>query len=185
MNVSYNQNEIKEKKEAPQNNEYQYQKGHRIGSRYMYQFYRFYDEETPALYEKEFGAPFPNQLVQELQPGDAVYVDLNGDGSITADDMSYSNGFTDDPEYTIGINLGFQWKNLGFNTQWTGAWNVTRLLADNFRKPFYSNSTRDEGGLLKYIYDHSWTADSPSQKAEYPRPSWANRFRMDEKNRAE
>ena len=174
VNVSYNQNEIKEKKEAPQNNEYQYQKGHRIGSRYMYQFYRFYDEETPALYEKEFGAPFPNQLVQELQPGDAVYVDLNGDGSITADDMSYSNGFTDDPEYTIGINLGFQWKNLGFNTQWTGAWNVTRLLADNFRKPFYSNSTRDEGGLLKYIYDHSWTADSPSQKAEYPRPSWAN-----------
>ena len=42
INLSYNQNEILEKKEAPQNNLYQYQKGHRIGSRSQYVFWRFY-----------------------------------------------------------------------------------------------------------------------------------------------
>lgn len=65
-NLSYNQNKIIEKREAPQLNDYQYQKGHRIGSRLMYQFYRFYDADTPALYEQEFGEPFPQQLVQAV-----------------------------------------------------------------------------------------------------------------------
>lgn len=174
INLSYNQNEVLERKEAPQLNDYQYMKGHRIGSRLMYQFYRFYDDATPALYEKEFGEPFPEQLVQDLKHGDAVYVGLNHDGIIDKNDMSYSNGHTDDPEYTIGLNAGFTWKNFSLNMQWTGAWNVTRLLEGSFRYPFYSASTKEQGGLLKYIYDHSWTAEDPSQSAEYPRVTMAN-----------
>lgn len=61
------------------------------------------------MYEQTFNRPYPAQL-QVLQNGDAVYLDLNGDRKIDANDMSYDYGFTDDPEYMVGINFGFSWK---------------------------------------------------------------------------
>lgn len=128
LNLSYNQNEIIERKETPQNYEWLYQKGHRIGSRKMYQFFRFYDDATPELYQKTFGSAYPTALGGvTLRPGDAVFVDLNKDGVITTEDMTYAKGFTDDPEYLAGINMGFSWKNFDVSMQWTGAWNVSRM----------------------------------------------------------
>ncbi|MFV0586932.1 SusC/RagA family TonB-linked outer membrane protein [Bacteroides reticulotermitis] len=173
VNLSYNQNEIIEKKEAPQSNAYLYQKGHRIGARSQYVFWRFYDETTPALYEQTFNRPFPDHKVV-LQNGDAVYLDLNGDREIDGNDASYDYGYTDDPEYMIGINLGFSWKNLEVSSQWTGAWNVSRMISDVFRQPFYSAADSKQGGLLSYHLDHTWTPENPSQSAEYPRATWQN-----------
>lgn len=173
LNLSYNQNEIIERKEAPQNDAYQYQKGHRIGARSQYVFWRFYDEETPALYEKTFNRPYPTQL-SVLENGDAVYVDLNGDRKIDTNDASRDYGYTDDPEYMIGFNLGFSWKNLEVNTQWAGAWNVSRMISDVFRQPFVAGNTSSQGGLLSYHLNHTWTPENPSQDAEYPRATWAN-----------
>ena len=60
------------------------------------------------------------------------------------------------------------------NAQFTGAWNVSRSISDVFRQPFYSSSSTTEGGLLQYHVDNTWTADNPSQDAEYPRATWAN-----------
>lgn len=173
MNLSYNQNKIIERKEAPQDNDYQYTKGHRIGSRSQYVFWRYYDESTPELYEKTFNRPFPSHSVV-LQNGDAVFVDLNGDRKIDANDMGYDYGFTDDPEYMIGFNIGFNWKNLEVNTQWTGAWNVSRMISDVFRQPFVSSAGNNAGGLLAYHIDHTWTPENPSQSAEYPRATQEN-----------
>lgn len=50
-NLSYNQNEIVEKKEAPQEYTYQYVKGHRIGSRKMLKFWKFYYEGAEVDYK--------------------------------------------------------------------------------------------------------------------------------------
>lgn len=173
VNLSYNQNEIVERKESPQNNLYQYQKGHRIGARSQYVFWRFYDENTPALYEETFHRPFPTHPVA-LQNGDAVYVDLDGNRAIDANDSSRDYGFTDDPEYMVGFNFGFTWKKLEVSAQWAGAWNVSRMISDVFRQPFYSSANPQQGGLLAYHLDHTWTADNPSQDSEYPRATWAN-----------
>ena len=173
VNLSYNQNEIIEKKEAPLNNDYQYEKGHRLGSRLMYKFFRFYDEETPRLYEETYGKPFPEQRV-ELQNGDAVFVDLDGDGKITDSDMTRELGFTDDPEYLMGLNAGFSWKDLEFNMQWTGAWNVSRMISDVFRTPFLSRTSLSNGGLLAYHLDNTWNPSNPGQDYEYPRATWNN-----------
>ena len=175
VNLSYNQNEIIERKEAPQDNDYQYMKGHRIGARNQYVFWHFYDEGTPELYEKTFNRPFPDHKTsQGLQNGDAVYLDLNGDRVIDPNDASYDYGHTDDPEYMIGVNLGFSWKNFEVNTQWTGAWNVSRMISDVFRQPFYSSTDPKSGGLLSYHLAHTWTAENPSQSSEYPRATWEN-----------
>ncbi len=173
-NLSYNQNEIIDMREAPQQYDYQYQKGNRIDTRQMYKFYGFYSAETVERYKQEYGvSEMPvNTLVKEIKDGDAVYVDLNGDGKIDANDQAYGMGYTDDPEYTLGINLGFSWKKLSFNMQWTGAFNVSRMLDGNFRYPFYSNTSKNQGGLLKYIYENSWTPQN--QNAEYPRVTQLN-----------
>ena len=174
FNISYNQNEIVEKYEAPQAYEYMYARGNRIGSRMLYKFWKFYYDGAEADYEKEFGSKFPTQLVGNLEPGDAVFVDLNQDGKIDGNDMFRGNMYTDDPEYIAGLTIGFQYKAWSFNTQMTAAWNVSRVISDVFRRPFQAASTNTDGGLLKYHLDHTWTVDNPSQDAEYPRATWLN-----------
>lgn len=169
VNLSHNQNEIKEMKEAPLNNDYQYQKGHRAGSRSQYQFFRFYDSETPALYEKTFGQPFPKQLI-DLKDGDAVYVDLDGNGIIDPNDKTRALGYTDDPAYLAGLNFGVGFKKWEFSMQWTGAWDVSRVISDIFRQPFYSRES-EYGGLLTYNVEHTWNPENPGQDYEFPRLS--------------
>lgn len=171
VNLSYNQNKVIEKKELPQEQAYKMQKGHRIGARSLLKFFEYYDPNTTAAHYKEvYDADLPAQLVSDLRPGDCVYVDLNHDGKIDSEDYSYEVGkYTNDPEWTIGINLGFSYKNFSLNTQWTGAWNVSRLLEGIYRYPFYTSNTFTQGGLLKYIVDNSWHEDNPSQSAKYPR----------------
>lgn len=176
LNLSYNQNEIIEMKEEPQKNAYMFAKGHRIGARSMYKFWKYYEgEQTKAEYEQTFGTPFPKQLISNLQPGDCVYVDLDGDGKIDPNDMTRDNGYTDDPEYMAGLTLGFNYKRLTFNMQLTGAWNVSRYITDVFRQPFYCSSNTTQGGLLSYHVNNTRTPGVyESQDALYPRATWAN-----------
>lgn len=176
LNLSYNQNEIIEMKEEPQKNDYMLAKGHRIGARSMYKFWKYYEgEQTKAEYEQTFGTPFPQQRITNLQPGDCVYVDLDGDGKIDPNDMTRDNGYTDDPEYMAGLTLGFNYKRLTFNMQLTGAWNVSRYITDVFRQPFYCSSNTTQGGLLSYHVNNTWTPGVyESQDALYPRATWAN-----------
>lgn len=172
-NLSYNQNKVVDRKEAPTKNAYQSSKGHRLGSRLLYQFYGFYNDNTAADYKRDFGTDLPTQIAGDnLKKGDAVYVDLDKDGKIDANDMSRELGFTDDPEYMAGLNLGFTWKDLTVTTQWTAAWNVSRLIEDVFRQPFVSASSTTQGGLLQYLVDHTWSEDNTD--ARYPRATWAN-----------
>lgn len=176
LNLSYNQNEIIEMRETPQKNDYMLAKGHRIGARSMYKFWKYYEgEQTKAEYQQTFGKPFPTQLVANLQPGDCVYVDLDEDGKIDQNDMTRDNGYTDDPEYMAGLNLGFNYKRITFNAQLTGAWNVTRYITDVFRQPFFCSSNTTQGGLLSYHVNNTWTPGvNESQSALYPRATWAN-----------
>ena len=173
LNLSHNQNKIIERKEAPLNNDYQYQKGHRIGARSQYQFFRFYDSDTPRLYQETFGKPFPTQLTN-LKDGDAVFVDLDGNGYIDENDKTRELGFTDDPMYVLGLNGGFSWKNWDFNMQWTGAFGVTRMIGESFRMPFRSRTDYTTGGLLVYHVANTWDPKNPSQDAKYPRATWTN-----------
>ena len=178
VNLSYNQNEIIEMKETPvpDNHEYMMQKGHRIGARQMYQFWKYYEgKQTEEEYASTFGTPFPTQLVANIQPGDCVYVDLDGNGKIDGNDCTRELGYTDDPQYMAGATLGFTWKRLTFNTQLTGAWNVSRYITDVFRQPFFCSSNTTQGGLLQYHVGETWTPGSyESQDALYPRATWSN-----------
>ena len=174
VNLSHNQNEIIEDRQAPQQNDFMYTAGRRIGSRLQFKFWKFYYDGAEADYEKEFGSPFPTPLVDKLYPGDPVFVDLDKDGAITNNDMSRDYGYTDDPQYIAGLNLAAYYKNFSLSAQFTGAWAVSRVLGDVFRRPFQNRSTVLDGGLLTYHLENTWTAENPSQDAEYPRATWDN-----------
>ena len=173
FNLSYNDNEIKQDGQAPQEFAYQRTVGHRIGSRSQLQFWGYYDETAPERYRQEYGVELPEQLKanKDLNPGDPIYVDLNGDGKIDSNDFTYDLGKTDDPRYIAGLNLGLEWKGISFNAQFTGAWDVTRSIAGAFRIPFDNPAGDGKGGLLKTHISNSWSPENPN--AEYPRPTLA------------
>jgi len=173
LNVSHNQNEIIEDRQAPQENDYMYTAGRRIGSRLQFKFWKYYYEGAEADYEKEFGSPYPTQL-ETLKPGDPIFVDLDKNGLIDANDQSRDYGYTDDPQYIAGLNLALYYKQFSFSAQLTGAWAVSRVLGDVFRRPFQNRSTVLDGGLLQYHLDNTWTVDNPDPNAEYPRATWDN-----------
>lgn len=176
FNLSYNDNKIIRDGQAPQSYPYMTTANHRIGSRLQYKFWRFYDSTAAAAYQEEFGAPLPEQIKpnSELNDGDPLYVDLNGDGKIDGNDQSRELGKTDDPRFIAGLNLGVRWKGLTFTAQFTGAWEVSRSIGGAFRMPFWNAAEDGKGGLLLTHYQDSWTPENPD--ATYPRPtiSYAN-----------
>ncbi|MDE6632911.1 MAG: TonB-dependent receptor, partial [Muribaculaceae bacterium] len=99
FNLSYNDNKIILDGQAPQSEEYMKTAGHRIGARSQMLFFGYYEgpetaEKYAAAYPEQFiaydedGNPYdlphvlPAQLKdnKKLNPGDPIYVDLNGDG---------------------------------------------------------------------------------------------------------
>lgn len=170
FNISFARNKIVFMNEVEQNEPWMYQTGRRINSRSMYKFWGFYDETADLRYQEEFGIPISDHGIT-LQPGDAVYVDLNKDGKLDGNDTTRDIGFTDLPEYTAGLNLGFSWKNFDFSMQWTGAWNVDRMLSE-FRQPLGDTQNK---GLLLYQYENTWRSSEDSYTAKFPRITATNR----------
>ena len=170
FNISFARNKIVFMNEVEQNEPWMYQTGRRINSRSMYKFWGFYDETADLRYQEEFGIPISDHGIT-LQPGDAVYVDLNKDGKLDGNDATRDIGFTDLPEYTAGLNLGFSWKNFDCSMQWTGAWNVDRMLSE-FRQPLGDTQNK---GLLLYQYENTWRSSEDSYTAKFPRITATNR----------
>ena len=71
-------------------------------------------------------------------PGDLKYADLNGDGIINTDDRS-PFGYSTIPEYTFGIDLGFNYRGFSISALLQGAENVSSdaLFFSNARNQYY------------------------------------------------
>ncbi|HIZ31966.1 MAG TPA: TonB-dependent receptor [Candidatus Bacteroides merdigallinarum] len=83
-------------------------------------------------------------VLPNAQPGDMIWDDYNGDGSITLDGDRHEIG-DPNPDVTLGLSLGFSWKGLDFNVTGAGAFGHqimqcyrTSLLANQ-----YTNYTTD------------------------------------------
>jgi TonB-linked SusC/RagA family outer membrane protein len=146
-NVSYSVNKIIFQDEIPQTQPYLYRTGNPVGQPFGYIFDRFY-----GVNEQPSDAPNHNYI---LKPGDMVYKDLDGDGVITLDDQK-AIGFPNYPQYILGLNAGFEYKNFDFNMSWVGATNTSRMLAETLRTPFVGT----ERGLMQHMADDSWTPET-------------------------
>lgn len=168
-NLSFARNKIIEKGEVKPNEDYMWETGRPVGSNIVREFWGFYDETANERYKEQYGQDIAEHA-GGLEPGDVVYVDLNKDGIIDSDDVTKA-GYTNNPEYVAGVNLGFSWKNLDFSMQWTGAWNTSRLLQETFREPMGDTNGK---GLLLYQYDQRWTPETAST-AKLPRATLAHK----------
>ena len=130
------------------------------------------DKADIPIHWKE-GLPKP---AANVAPGDIKYKDMNNDGSIDANDMSYRNGlYPNNPQIVYGFGLNIDYKGFFAGIFFQGVAKAsTNLLAktSNFI-PFYngvdSSSARAEAM-------NRWTAADPfNQNVMYPR-THANRF---------
>ena len=168
-NFAFARNQIIEMLEVPPMYEYLSRTGLPVGQRFGYDLFEFYEPgATEERYFAKYGVEMPDQ-VTAIKPGDCVYVDLNGDNVIDANDQK-PLGYTDNPEITYSVNFNFQWKGLDFTMLWIGADHVSRQLNGYFRDQFGSTNT---SALTQYVADNSWTEDNTD--ALLPRISFTNR----------
>ena len=167
-NFSFARNKVIEMLEVEPMYEYLKHTGLPVGQPFGYDLFEFYQPGTEERYKQAYGVDMPDQNI-DLKYGDCVYVDLNGDGVIDANDQK-PIGYTSTPEITYSLNLSFNWKNLDFSMLWTGADNVSRSLNGYFRDQFGSTNT---SALTQWVADNSWTEDNTA--AILPRISFTNR----------
>ena len=167
-NFSFVRNKVIEMLEVEPMFDYLKRTGLPVGQRFGYDLFEFYQPGTEDRYRAAYGTDMPDQNL-DLKYGDAVYVDLNGDGIIDQNDQK-PLGYTDDPEITYSLNTSFHWKGLDFSMLWTGADHVSRALNGYFRDQFGSTNT---SALTQWVADNSWTEDNPD--AVLPRISFTNR----------
>jgi TonB-linked SusC/RagA family outer membrane protein len=94
-------------------------------------------------------------LLASAQLGDTKIMDLNGDGTISANDQARSN-LTTTPEYTFGLSFDCQYKNFDFTMFWQGAANVEHY---DYRFMRIGRNNR-ENGFTARAKDR-WTVDNP------------------------
>ena len=164
-NLTHARSKIIEQDEVKQNYDYLYRTGHPIGQPFAYQFWGFYDDTAEERYRSEFGQDIATHFTS-LQNGDCVYIDTNGDGVINSDDQ-VATGFTNRPEYTGGLTVGFTYSNFSFSMMWNYSWNVSRQLGDIFSRPMGATNT---SAILQAHYDNRWT-EATASTAKYPRAS--------------
>ena len=177
-NFAFARNKVIEMLEVKPMYDYLSRTGLPVGQRFGYDLFEFYQPGTEERYEAKYGVAMPDQNLENLKYGDAIYVDLNDDGIIDQNDQK-PLGYTDNPEITYSVNFNFQWKGLDFTMLWIGADHVSRSLNGYFRAQFGSTNT---SALTQWVADNSWTEDNPD--AILPRISITNRVHNNRESQA-
>ncbi|MDR2233170.1 MAG: TonB-dependent receptor [Tannerella sp.] len=107
-----------------------------------------------------------------IKPGDMKIVDYDKNGVIDGDDRVRINR-TNIPKWNGGLNAMFQYKNVDFSFLFQGAF-------DAWTKVYHDAGSI--GNWTKYIYDHRWSYNNPSDK--YPRVHDRAAFYWDNGNAA-
>ena len=121
----------------------------------------FWGYKTAGLFQTEEEIKNYPTLYSGTAPGDVKYVDLNEDGIISADDMTYlGQSF---PKYNFGSNLNFSYKGFNLNLLLQGAAGAkTRLGGALIEMGIWGGFTHD------IITDNYWTPEH--RDARFPRP---------------
>lgn len=143
MNGGYAKNEIVFWDEAPGAPEYQRSTGAPINAPVYYTAIGiFRDQEEVDSYPH----------LSSARPGDVIFEDTNGDGTINANDMVRSDK-TDIPRWTGGVNLGVRYKGFDLAVLLQGAAGAQRYI---------QTESGTIGNFLKSFYNDRWTESNPN-----------------------
>lgn len=164
LNASYAKNTIVYQDEVLSPYEYQWRTGKSVGFNFGKKFIGFYYDGMT-----DNGNPIAKHA-GTLMPGDAVYLDMNQDGVIDANDDA-AMGYPNYPMLNGGLTIGVNYKGFSISTLWVGATMTSRLLEETFRVPLGSTENRS---LMQLQYDNRWTPETAAT-ATLPRASFAAR----------
>lgn len=156
-NFSFNRNEIKEMNEVYRPYDYQKRTGQSVGQLFGYEVEGIYQSQQ-EIDEREV-----KQYLSEVVPGDLKFKDQNGDNRIDEYDQVALGHSNLCPEIYYGLNLGAEYKGLGFMALFQGVGNYSTILdTKSVYRPLTGNNT-----ISQHYYDNRWTPSNPSGK--YPR----------------
>lgn len=119
----------------------------------------FYGYKISGVYQNQAEVDAdPIGVTSNLKPGDFKYQDTDGDGLLTAADRVILGSPI--PTFTLGGNLGFEYKNIDFNLSYQGQfnhqiYNMKRTArkyqpALNMDEAWYNNRWTGEGSTNSY-----------------------------------
>lgn len=94
------------------------------------------------------------------KPGDLRYKDLDGDGRITAEDMTVIGKRM--PSWMGGLNIGVNFRDFDFSMLWQGSFDYVRYMNGEATQAFYNSA-----GINKWQMEQRWTESNPN--GTYPR----------------
>ena len=103
--------------------------------------------------------------LENIQPGDIKYKDLNNDKVINEFDRTVIGG--DKPYSYFGIDLGFKWRGLDFSMFWQGAYNRDLYLQDWTLLEGFQANGRYYGQAYENMLGR-WTPET-AESATFPR----------------
>lgn len=123
--LSFARNKIINKDEPLGAPDYQKQQGKSIGQFFGYLTDGFYTSK------EDIDKSVPNSLGKPI-PGDLKYIDYNGDGVISSDDM-VAIGYNRTPEYIYSFSPSLSWKGFALSVLFQGVANVSSdvVLSEN------------------------------------------------------
>jgi len=130
--------------------------GQPIGSFFLYEMEGIYQNQSEIITHAYQGS--------DIKPGDVKYKDQNADGKIDENDRKHVGSAM--PEFTVGLNLGAEYKNFDCSLFFYGAFE---------QEIYYQVATDIEGfyrpfNLSKRYYNERWTGEGTSNSQ--PRASW-------------
>ncbi|MDR0713329.1 MAG: TonB-dependent receptor [Bacteroidales bacterium] len=97
------------------------------------------------------------------RPGDFRFVDISGDGKVTAD-MDREILGSRIPRYTFALNLGFRYKGIDFNAFFQGVAGVKGRL-----ESYAGYAFRNLGTIQRWMWEGRFNPDHPQRYPGYPR----------------
>lgn len=156
-NFTYAKNKIMEAAEASNIPEYRRITGRPNGGIYGYKANGIFRDAADYA-----ASPKPSAFLNSTGPGDIKYEDINGDGAIDDNDITYlGNGSL--PQILYGINGGVNYKGFELNFLIQGAAKSQQLFTQNAAWAFHN------GGRVNAEWLDRWTPANPD--APLPRLS--------------
>ncbi|MAU26798.1 MAG: SusC/RagA family protein [Muricauda sp.] len=135
--------------------------------------FAFYGREVIGVYQNDAQIQAdPVAVANDLEPGDFIYRDINGDGDITDDDRTVLGSFL--PTYSFGFNLGFNYKNWDFSASAIGQGGNSILNRKRGEVIFTNDTNWDRDFAINRWHGEGTTNSYPSSKGI--RKGWNQRL---------
>ena len=155
---------------------YRVQVGYPIGYFWGYQMDGIIqnEQQKQEYLAKYFGGDASKSFQgSDIQPGDVMFVDLNGDGKIDEKDKTMIGD--PNPDYNVGLSINLEWKGLDFSLNGYGA------FGQQVAKSYRQFSDHPDDNYCTDVYTKYWTGEGTTN--HYPRFTHGKHVNMSELSR--